>query len=272
MKKMNRRLICSALLVLTATIGTATSGRAQILLEQLQSSNYNANTGVWTATVGSDASGTGNGGVAIPTLAAGATPNGSPAVAFNGSEELTFVTPVPTETSYTVLAFVLPTNSGHYGAIVSGADGSLEYRTDSGNTQSVLESEQVGLGTSSGATLSNSSWDNINVTTGPSGGAFRLNGAADGTFSTAANFNSLPITTVGSQQRTDSGERFIGDIAEIQIYSGTLSTAQIQGVESAFNASYVNAPVEAPEPSTLALFLGGMTLLIVVQRIRFLKA
>jgi hypothetical protein len=107
MKKMNRRLICSALLVLTATIGTATSGRAQILLEQLQSSNYNANTGVWTATVGSDASGTGNGGVAIPTLAAGATPNGSPAVAFNGSEELTFVTPVPTETSYTVLAAIM---------------------------------------------------------------------------------------------------------------------------------------------------------------------
>ena len=219
--------------------------------------------------MGSNASGAGNGGVAIPTLAAGATPNGSAALAFDGSEELTFVTPVATETSYTVLAFVLPTNASHYGAIVSGADGSLEYRTDAGNTQSVLESEQVGLGTSSGATLSNSSWDNINVTAGPSGGAFRLNGAADGTFSTAANFNSLPITTVGSQQRTDSGERFIGDIAAIQIYSGTLSTTQIQGIESAFNASYVNAPVEVPEPNTWAMLLGGgASLLFVLCRSR----
>jgi hypothetical protein len=271
MKIMNHRLICS-LLVLTVTIGTASSGRAQVLLEQLQSSKYNASTGVWTATVGSDASGTGNSGVAIPTLAAGATPNGSAAVAFDGSQELTFVTPVAAETSYTVLAFVLPTNGSHYGAIISGGDGSLEYRTDSGNTQSVLESQQAGLGTSSGTTLSNSSWDNINVTVGPSGGAFRLNGTADGTFSTAANFGSLPITTVGSQQRPDSGERFIGDIAEIQIYSGTLSTAQIQGVESAFNASYVTAPVGVPEPSTWAMVLGGMTLLIVVQRNRFLKS
>jgi hypothetical protein len=261
MKKMNRRLICSALLVLIATIGTASSGHAQILLEQLQASNYDASTGVWTATVGSNASGAGNGG------------NGSAAVAFNGSQELTFVTPVPTETSYTIFAYVLPTNSSHYGAIVSGDDGSLEYRTDSGNTQTVNEAEQSNVGTSSGATLSNSSFNLIDVTTGASGGDFRLNGADDGTFSTAANFHSLTITTVGSQPRLDSGERFIGDIAEIQIYSGTLTPTQIQGVEAAFDASYINAPVEVvPEPSTWAMLLSGMALLVIVQRKRFSKA
>jgi hypothetical protein len=273
MKKMNRRLICSALLVLIATIGTASSGHAQILLEQLQASNYDASTGVWTATVGSNASGAGNGGIATPTLAAGATANGSSAVAFNGSQELTFDTPVPTEISYTIFAYVLPTNSSHYGAIVSGDDGSLEYRTDSGNTQTVNEAEQSNVGTSSGATLSNSSFNLIDVTTGASGGDFRLNGADDGTFSTAANFHSLTITTVGSQPRLDSGERFIGDIAEIQIYSGTLTPTQIQGVEAAFDASYINAPVEVvPEPSTWAMLLSGMALLVIVQRKRFSKA
>jgi hypothetical protein len=103
---------------------------------------------------------------------------------------------------------------------------------------------------------------------GSSGGAFRLNGAADGTFSTAANFNSLPITTVGSQPRLDSGERFIGDIAAIQIYSGTLSTTQIQGIESSFNTSYVNAPVDVPEPNTWAMLIGGASLLFVLRRAR----
>jgi hypothetical protein len=237
-------------------------------LESLQASNYNATTGVWTATVGSNASGAGNGGTAIPTLAAGATPNGSAAVAFTGSQELTFVTPVPTETSYTVFAFVLPTDGSHYGAIISGQDGSLEYRTDSGNTQSVLEAEQVGLGTSSGATLSNSSWDSINVTVGSSGGAFQLNGAADGTFSSSANFHSLPITTVGSQPRLDSGERFIGEIADIEIYSGIMSSMQIATEEAALTAEYITPPVSAPEPGTWAMLLVGLGTLAVVRRYR----
>jgi hypothetical protein len=265
MKTVNRTsLKVTGLLALIIAVGTASSGHAQVLLESLQSSGYNASTGVWTATVGSNADTTGNGGIAAPTLATGATPNGSSAVAFNGSEELTFDTAVPTETSYTIFAYVLPTNSSHYGAIVSGADGSLEYRTDSGNTQTVNEAEQSNVGTSSGAELSNSSFDLIDVTTGASGGDFRLNGADDGTFSTAANFHSLPITTVGSQPRLDSGERFIGDIADIEIYSGTMTLPEIQTVEAALTAEYVTA---APEPSTWAMLLGGVLMLLGVQRL-----
>ncbi len=95
MKKMNHtKLKVTGPLALIISVGTATSGHAQTLLESLQASNYNASTGVWTATVGSNADGTGNGGIATPTLATGATANGSSAVAFNGSERLTFDTPV----------------------------------------------------------------------------------------------------------------------------------------------------------------------------------
>jgi hypothetical protein len=272
-KKMNHtKLKVTGLLALIISIGTATSGHAQTLLESLQASNYNATTGVWTnnaiaAPGGSNADGTGNGGIAIPTLATGATANGSSAVAFNGSQELTFDTPVPTEISYTIFAYVLPTNGSHYGAIVSGADGSLEYRTDSGNTQTVNAAEQSNVGTSSGATLSNSSFNLIDVTTGASGTAFRLNGAADGASSTAANFHSLPITTIGSQPRLDSGERFIGDIADIEIYSGILTAAQIQTEEAVLTAEYATTAA-VPEPSTWALLLGGLGSLVVLGRFR----
>ncbi len=81
----------------------------------------------------------------------------------------------------------------------------------------------------------------MDVTTSASGTAFRLNGAADGSSSTAANFGGLPITTIGSQFRTDSGESFIGDIADIEIYSGTLSSTQIQAEEAVLTAEYTTA-------------------------------
>jgi hypothetical protein len=84
MKKMNRtNLKVTGLLALIISVGTATSGHAQ-LVEQLKASNYNATTGVW-----SDSSGNGNdamastaGGEALATLVTGATPNGSSCLAF----------------------------------------------------------------------------------------------------------------------------------------------------------------------------------------------
>jgi hypothetical protein len=87
MKTMNRRLTGVALLALAITLGTASLGRAQVLLEQLQASNYNASSGLWTATVGSNATAdtSGGGGETIATLVTGATPNGSSAVGFSGT-------------------------------------------------------------------------------------------------------------------------------------------------------------------------------------------
>jgi hypothetical protein len=248
-----------------ALLAAVTSAHAQTLLLSLQAGNYNATTGVWTATVGSNASGAGNSGIATPTLAAGATPNGSSAVAFNGSQELTLLTGVPAETSYTVFTYLMPTlPGGQYGTFLDGGEGSFQYRVTSAGAQDGVQDNQADLNSGTSTSLNNT-WDNINATVGTSGGDYRLNGAADGT--NAAGTFSAGITTIGSQQRTDTGERFYGDIADIEVYSGTLTTMQRQTVEQQLTAEYVTA-LGVPEPSTWCMAALGLGLLFVIRRFR----
>jgi hypothetical protein len=247
-------------------VAVAPSIRAQTLVLSLTNpgTNYNATTGVWTATVGSNAD-AGTTGIATPTLATGATPNGSSAVAFNGTQELTLDTTVAAATSYTVLTYLMPVlPAGQYGTFVDGGVGSFQYRIASSGAQDTVQDNQADLGSGTSTSLNNH-WDSINVIAGTSGGSYRLNGAADGT-TTAGTF-SAGITTIGSQQRTDTGERFYGDIADVEIYSGALTTAQIQGVEATFAAEYATA-LPAPEPSTWFMCALGLGLLFVIRRLR----
>jgi hypothetical protein len=275
MKKTNRRLICSVLLVVTATIGTASSGRAQVLIESLQASNYNASTGVWTDTSASADNATATG--TKPTLATNATPNGSAAVDFTGTlQTLQLGTTIGAQ-DVTIFAFVLPSanqsGGGDRGAIISGGGGGFEYGiTDFdkyGNSkQNALKTSTADLGSSS-TSVSTSAFSLIDISESlTAGGSYRLNGVDDG--SVAASGAGAPfLTNIGSQD--NGSEFFSGEIADIEVYSGTMTDTQRAGIEATLTAEYVT-PIAAPEPNTWAMIVGGLALLFIVQRKRFSKA
>jgi hypothetical protein len=275
MKKMNRRLICSALLVVSATIGTASSGRAQVLIESLQASNYNASTGVWTDTSASADNATATG--TKPTLVTNATPNGSSAVDFTGTlQTLQLGTTIGAQ-DVTIFAFVLPSanqsGGGDRGAIISGGGGGFEYGiTDFnkyGNSkQNALKTSTADLGSSS-TSVPTTTFSLIDISESLTlGGSYRLNVVDDG--SVAASGAGAPfLTNIGSQD--NGSEFFSGEIADIEVYSGTMTDVQRAAVESTLTAEYVTT-IAAPEPNTWAMILGGLALLFIVQRKRFSKA
>src|ERR1039458_8387918 len=73
-----------AVVLLLAVMAIGQMAQAQTPVLQLKSANFNPNTGLWTATVGANAQATGT----FPTLANNVSPNGSPAVVFNGANQL----------------------------------------------------------------------------------------------------------------------------------------------------------------------------------------
>ncbi len=212
---------------------------AQTLLVQLQSTNYNATTGVWT-----DSSGNGNNATATgtkPTLATGASPNGSPAVVFSGSNPMGLASSIPVG-SYTVLAYVKPaTGAGPY-ALLGGASGAFEYRIYN-SKQDDLRQQQADLGSESTA-MSTSAFNVIDTVVTSSGISFRLNGSADGT-NAASSALTQPISAIGARA-SSGGENFSGSICEIDIYSGVLTPAQIIAVEASFTNNYITIPPTAP--------------------------
>ena len=277
MQKMNRRLICSALLVLTVTIGTASSGRAQLLIESLQASNYNASTGTWTDTSASADNATATG--TKPTLVTNATPNGSAAVDFTGTlQSLQLGTTIGAQ-DVTIFAFILPSatqsGGGDRGAIISGGGGGFEYGisnfTKNGSSkQNALKTSTADLGSSS-TNVSTSAFSLVDISESLTlGGTYRLNGVDDG--SVAASGAGAPfLTNIGSQD--NGSEFFSGEIADIEVYSGTMTDAQRAAVEATLTAEYVT-PLTAtvPEPSTWVMMLAGFATLVVVRFKRFLKA
>jgi hypothetical protein len=65
---------------------------------------------------------------------------------------------------------------------------------------------------------------------------------------------------------------FNGQIAEIDIYQGVLTPAQIAGVEATLTGEYVTKTIPVipmvPEPTTLAMLAGGFGLLFAARRFR----
>jgi len=225
-----KTLLAAAIGVMVGLTGNVS---AQTLLLQLQAANFNPSTGLWTATVGPNASAqTGTG-----TLVTGATPNGSSVVNFNGSFVLQLGTVIPAGTSYTAFAYVKPTGSTYSALFGGGGSGAFEYRISNINKQDSVRQAQADLGSSSTA-LSTSAFSLIDVTVSGSGGGYRLNGVSDGNTS-GSSFTSY-IQTIGSNQGGTGGETFNGQIAEIDIYSGVLTSGQISTVEAALTAAYVS--------------------------------
>ncbi len=210
---------------------------------QLKAANYNPSSGLWTATVGANAQATGT----YPTLATGVTSNGSPAVVFVGTNKLQLATSIPATNAYTVFAYTMPSTYTGNLALIGGAAGAFEYRISSGK-QDALKQATTDLGSSTTA-LSTNTFSVIDCTVSGSGGAFRLNGIADGT--NAGTTFTTNISSIGARD-TGTAEYFSGSIVEIDIYNGVLSSTQISTIETALTNAYINPQSTAVVTDTAA--------------------
>jgi hypothetical protein len=206
---------------------------------QLIATNYNPVTGVWTDYSGNNNNATygvvQSGSLVLPSLVSSVTPNGSSAVnitAGNGSFVLT--TPLDASSGYTVFAYIEPSSTSGRNAITGGsAQYALEYDVYNGNQNYLNEysgSEQA----SGTGTIPTSNYSLIDLAASSSGVSFRLNAASDGT-SSGATF-SQPITRIGNNE--GGGDGLVGQVAEIDIYNGALSSIQISNIETQLTASY----------------------------------
>jgi hypothetical protein len=204
---------------------------------QLIATNYNPGSGIWT-----DSSGNGNNaiysGLSTPSLVPFVTPNGGSAVSIASSENQAFflTSSLDPSSGYTVFAYIMPSavSDGNRHALTGGsASGALEYDIYAGHQDYLREYLQdVGNGT---ATIPITSFRLVDVAANSSGAAFRFNGAPDGTVAGAA-FGSA-LTRIGNNE--GGGDGYFGEIAEIDIYTGVLSSNQISIIESRFTANYI---------------------------------
>ncbi len=238
---------------LVATIAVGWSGQllaTPMPLLDLQAANYNATTGVWTDSSGNNDNASVLSG-SKPTLVSGVTPNGSSAVKFISGEFLTLTSSIaesPSGNGFTVFSYEASNGDGNSKTIISGGatGGGLQYRIGgdgSGEVQEVLRQGQANLGHST--TALGTTFHLIDVAANSSGAAFRTDGASDGTAGGSA--FGVPLSSIGT---ANGGEFYVGDIAEIRVYAGVLSSTDILSVEAQMRAEFVTS---VPEPSGLAL-------------------
>jgi hypothetical protein len=224
------RIFLLAIVYLAATV----SVQAALQLK-LEAANYDAGTGTWTDSSGNNNHATQATPASRPSLVAGQTANGSPVVRFDGANDhldLTSVIPTSGAAGYTIFVYIRP-NVGFTNTVVSGTLGSLQYRAP-GNKQQFVKTFVVNLGSGTG-TLSATNFNSINGRVNNAGGAFRLNGVADGTPS--GNSFSPGISAIGRNDQSDT-ELLSGDIAEIRIYDEQLLPAAIEAVEAELVVSH----------------------------------
>jgi hypothetical protein len=183
------------------------------------------------------------------------TPNGSSAVnVVSGGGSFQLVSSLDPSSGYTVLAYVKPSSTSGRHALTGGSSsGALEYDIYNGNQDYLREYLQdVGHGN---ATTPTSSFSMIGVAVNSSGAAFRLNGASDGSVA-GATFGSA-ITRIGNNE--GAGDGYVGDIAEIDIYSGVLSSLQITNLEAQLVAKFGVVGV-ATNPTNITTAISGNVL------------
>ena len=205
-------------------------------LVQLIATNYDGSS-VWT-----DSSGNGNSatytGSPAPTLASFVTPNGGSAVNITStSGYFTLASSLAASSGYTVFAYFQPTATNGTGrfALVGGTTGSLEYNYYQGHQNYLVE--YTGGGGAGTGNIPTNSFSLVNLTVNAAAGSFRLNGAPDG--SVAGATFSQPLSLIGNNH--GHGDAMIGNIAELDIYSGVLTFAQITNLEAQLTAKYVTA-------------------------------
>jgi hypothetical protein len=274
MKKLSMPFIpCAVAASLIVAGGLSASG--QTLALQLQAVNYNPGTGLWL-----DSSGNGNNAQFLngttPTLAAAVTPALLSAVNIIGSNASYGVgshfqlnTPISdTGGGYTVFAYIASTRpTSQRSAITGGSNGgALEWDFYGGNDD-FLREYQADVAHGNAIITIDGTFNLVDLAVNSTGSSFKFNGSPDGTGAGAA-FTS-PITQIGNNE--GGGDYFSGDIAEIDIYQGVLTSGQIAAVEATLDGEYVTGtipvnPMPVPEPTTLALMAGGFGLLLAARR------
>jgi hypothetical protein len=253
---------------LASTLATA-SGTPTPLVDY-KAVNYNAITGGWTDSSGNGNNATLPNGATAPTLVANATPNGSSAVSFvanytNPGVYLDITTGLAPGSGYTVLAFAEPTEAVYLDDnLVGGPVGALAYfiGPTSGTNYQRLGNGGTTFGVSNTG-VPTTAFSMIGVATDNVGNAtFYFNGNTDGTTSGSDAFTS-PINLIGAKD-SPAGGFFVGNIAELQIYSGVLTANEVQTVNQAFTNAYIN-PV--PESAPVALIaVAGLGLLLLRRK------
>jgi hypothetical protein len=224
-------------------------------LVQLVATNYDPIGGVWTDSSGNNNNATYSGG-ANPTLDTLVTPAGGSAVdiASTGGY-FTLASSLDPSIGYTVFAYVKPASDtgGNRFALTGGTTGSLEYDFYQGHQNYLVE--YTGGGGAATATIPTTSFSMIDLAVNSAGGAFRLNGASDG--SVAGATFSQPLSLIGNNH--GHGDSLVGDIAEIDIYGGVLSSLQITNLEAQLVAKYGTVGV-ATNPTIIMTAVSGNVL------------
>ena len=253
-----RRRTCAVAVAACAAMGVGslgTSAHAATLLAQYSAANYDAVTGIWTDSVGGAHNAT-----SIekpldplpqpnikPALVTGVTPNGSSAVNFDGNHWFSIGNggvAMNGNDGVEVFAYVsADTTSFRRGIVGSGKDpgsfgSGLSYSLKVAATATFQQqmgrasqaTSQLSLNTHPAYQFANISWAGT-----PNGGSFRYNGTDDGTTGgTFFDSTLYPVSVLGMARDYDAArtDQFIGNIAEIRIYSGAMTSEERLGVET----------------------------------------
>jgi alpha-L-rhamnosidase len=222
-------------------------------LVQLIATNFNPGSLIWNDSSGHNNNATYSGS-SNPGLVSAATPNGSAAVNLTGAGSFLLAALLSPINGYTVFAYVQPARpngSGRQALTGGSSPTALEYDIYNGQQDYLTEyTTDIGHGN---AAIPANRFSLLGLAVNTSGANFRFNGANDGTIA-GATFGSA-ITRIGNNE--GGGEGFAGQIAEIDIYSGALTSAQITNVEAQFTAKYINAIVASNPTTITAVVVGG---------------
>lgn len=235
----------------------ASQSKADLVL-QLQAQNYNASTGLWTATVGPNASR--NSTLYRPGLALDATPSGEPAVTFDSSVPQSLILSsslggpaFTTSPSFTIFVVAQSSGPGQDNAkqfITGDSDNAAGYRlTGPQNLQNLSDLNVSDVGTSATG-VDSTNFHIFDVTYGDDAYTFRADEVTTGFGSSNVTF-AKPLTRIGNNSDAyiaGNSQPFDGEIAELRVYNTALSSTQVAAIEDSLYATY---ETPTPEPSGL---------------------
>lgn len=158
--------------------------------------------------------------------------NGKPVVRFDGGDSLGLTTEI-VASPFSIFTVLKPAGSGYRTIAARANTGSaLQIRVNTAAKIELVKSAVAIFATSTTA-LSASAFSYLMASYSNPNYTFRLNGAADGSGSSAQTL--AAVNLVGANY---DGYRFNGDIAEMIIYGAILSTADRDAVESYLKTKY----------------------------------